>query len=228
MHRKSKRVSQDMAGLKEIEGNPAVHSINIVADYWDTMWQAYFLMRKKIFMETSTYFAASPLEGEWNLTLVGGAEGNILNVSGFDSIDTIPVNSTYKLERAMQPRLLRARFGNGWHDSEKTHRWTGGDSNRSGIVLECATDGLSFDLHASYYPLNPDNSLAIYFNGEEKAKCRDNSSCMVSGLVLMRGENLLEFRMALHPTHPPNGDPRRLGYAFKSIDITAVGNQEIR
>lgn len=52
--------------------------------------------------------------------------------------------------------------------------------------------------------------------------CDSNSSCLVKGLILKKGENIVEFRAKLPGEQPGNGDPRKLNYSFESIQIQEV------
>lgn len=96
-------VSPDMAELKKIGGNPLVESVNILGtDWWDILWEANFLMRKKLYFETSTYAGrtASSLDGKWNLIhLIGGSPEDD-DKSFALSEEIIPVNASYILVRS--------------------------------------------------------------------------------------------------------------------------------
>ena len=222
-------VSKDMVDLRKIEDDPRVESINILRSaFWDTVWQAHFLMRKPLYFESTTYYdyTAKGLDGQWDLKTTSPSNAEIIHVGSFDKVktgsesDTIAVNSSYSLERAGAGRTLRARFEKGWYDSEGTHIWTGESGDASTIILHCSKDKLAIDLRASYWPLDPNNHLSIYLNGSKVADCPDNSSCRAEGMVLSAGQNELLFMTALPPTVPPTADPRRLGYAFRSIELS--------
>jgi len=102
-------VSKDMADLKKIESDPLIESVNILgSDYWDILWQTNFLMRKKLYFETSTYAGRtqSKLEGQWDLL-------RLSKETIFDG-DTIPINSSYVVKKVKRPpedswRLIQSK-----------------------------------------------------------------------------------------------------------------------
>jgi hypothetical protein len=227
-------VREDIAALKEIESNSLVDSINITtADNWDNMWYAHFLMRKKLYYKNSVYYPASSLIGHW--TLKEGIEDlDILHVDGFETPDaaghaagastfgtkTIPVNSSFVLERlGAASNILQAKTDAGWHASEGTLIWTGGESSVSTIILTSA-DRLVINFRLKYWPLNPNNRLSIYLNGAKVTDCPNSNHCEADEITLAKGQNVLELRAMLQPEVPGNGDPRRLGFAVQSIDIS--------
>lgn len=213
-------VTADLADLKRVEENPLVESINVTGTrMWDMMWQIHFLLRKKLFFQTRTYYAATSLDGQWDLRATGQANIDILHIASFEPVETITINSSYVLERPYSSRVLRARFGAGWHESERTHRWTGPDSNTSSIVLDSTLDHLPIAVGASYWPLDPNNRLSIFLDGARVADCPDNRSCRADRIVLSKGNSILEFRCAIPPSMPAGADTRRVGYAFTSIEI---------
>ena len=234
MWQTGKVVRQDIADLKKVEDSPFIDSINIeTTNVWDNMWYVHFLMRKKLYFKHAVYYGTSELVGDWTLkSLEEETVPDILHIRGFENgtvtaptagtgleaIKTLPVSTSFVLERS-RSIPLQAQFGSGWYAAEPTHRWSGGDSNNSSLILRAA-ERLTVDLSAQYAPLNPGNRLSIYVNGEKVAECPGRSSCQASGLPLTPGHNLVEFRAALPPSLPSNGDPRLLGYAFQSIDIT--------
>lgn len=97
--KRNRMVDSDMADLRKIESNNLVKSINILGtDPWDILWEVNFLMRKKLYFETSTYGGrtASNLDGEWNLIRCFPAiSGKSITLSE----EIIPVNSSYMLIR---------------------------------------------------------------------------------------------------------------------------------
>jgi hypothetical protein len=63
-----KRVQPQYQDLVAVDADPKVESVNILGTSgWETMWAAYFLMDKKIYMETQTYYRASALKGAYDL-----------------------------------------------------------------------------------------------------------------------------------------------------------------
>lgn len=222
-------VRPELAALQAIEANPEVDSINILGesgDYWNIMWKAHFLMRKKLYPETKTYWLAEELIGDWDLHSINRQgrfvdDDGILQLrnDGFGARGVINVNLSYTLTRA---RELRGRYGSGWYVSEETHRWTGNSSAVAQVVLELTTDRKPISLSLTYWPLNPRNQLSVYLNDDFLTNCGDIRSCAVTRIDLKRGTNILEFRSKLPPERPTNGDARSLGYAFGKIAIDPI------
>ncbi len=91
-------VSKDMVDLKKIEADPCIESVNLLgSDWWDILWQTNFLMRKKLYFETTTYQGrnASNLEGQWDLIQRTKETFNQSTILG----EIIPVNSSYVLKK---------------------------------------------------------------------------------------------------------------------------------
>lgn len=225
-------VSKDLADLRRVEDDTRVESVNILrSDYWQTLWQANFLMRKKLYFENTTYYAATTLDGQWDLKPPTMSANDIIHVTDFDigknanDPSTLTVNSSYVLERVGPIRTLDVRFEKGWHNSEGAHIWTGESSEDSTITLQCPKDKVAIDFRAIYWPLDPNNHLSIILNGIKVAECPDNHSCEALGLILSQGQNVLTFKTALPAAIPGNGDPRHLGYAFNSINISPSKTQ---
>jgi hypothetical protein len=68
--RRSRVVTPEIAALRAIEKMPQINSINIHSmECWDILWQAYFLMGKKLYFAYSSYAGreATPLQGDWDL-----------------------------------------------------------------------------------------------------------------------------------------------------------------
>jgi hypothetical protein len=89
-------VTPEMAALSRIENDPKVGSINILdGSWWHMLWETNFLMRKKLYFQSSTYAGrmASELNGEWDLARtrdVGPAA---------ESEDIVPLNTSYYLRK---------------------------------------------------------------------------------------------------------------------------------
>ena len=220
-----KSVDKDMADLKKVENLSSIQSINILGtDWWDVMWAANFLMRKKLYFQTATYsgYDSSALMGEWDLERLGGARDGILRTVGFNEVETIVVNSSYVLKKAGTAGTLTVQLGKGWYDSEVTHRWTGKGSDVVTIIFQSPTDELAIDFRATYWPLDPNNRISIYLNGDKIVDCPDDKFCQISHMILSKGQNTLEFRTAIPPAPPGTHDRRRLGYAFTAIEISTA------
>jgi len=131
--------------------------------------------------------------------------------------NTIVINPTYSLVKGI-PRL-NAKFGDGWANNEGTHRWTTSDT--ATIIINAADDNINVTLNLECYPLNVNNSLSVYLNGE-KINTDDSDGAFLFNLLLKKGDNIIEFKAKLPPESPNNGDPRYLDYMFKLIQIQEV------
>lgn len=98
MSNTSLQVTKKMADLKKNENLPLLASINILGEsWWDIMWATNFLLRKKLYRETPTYYPASKLEGEWDLVR---RSANNFNPLESNTEKTILLNSDYMLCKA--------------------------------------------------------------------------------------------------------------------------------
>ena len=207
----------DAISLQGIRNNEEIGSINIPSDggiYWNIMWEAYSMFPKKLFFEQPTYYPSTPLNGEWWLV-----RNDFLVISYLDDPNTIiPINSRYSLRRASSG--FNVQFGVGWSDSEEVRRWTIADD--ASIIVYSNLDNIHTNLTLKYNPLNIDNRLSLYLNGNKVQDCDDNSSCLVKDLVFRKGENVIEFKAKLPPQQPGYGDPRELCYCFQLIKFEQV------
>lgn len=226
-------VGKSLYDLKRIESNSRVQSINIFdSDWWDVMWEANFLLRKKLYFRVGTYYPSSSLDGDWNLRAINSAafrsDDNLLTIIGFekdDDVETIPVNESYVLEKVGAHGLLTVQFGEGWYESEGDHRWTGRKSAPAILILKCAVGNRVVDLHLKYRPMDSRNSFSVYLNENKIGDCA-GQDCVIKGQVL-KYKNILEFKSSLPPVLPGtiipgNDDQRTLSYAFSAIEIRAV------
>jgi len=96
-------VTRDMADLARLADDPRIASVNILGDdWWQILWEARFLMTKRLYFETSTYAGrpASELRGEWDLVRRDTrGDASMLLVGEDVPHDVIPVNSSYFLRR---------------------------------------------------------------------------------------------------------------------------------
>jgi hypothetical protein len=217
-------VTRDQADLARLEKDPSIESVNVLgSDWWRTMWSAHFLMRKKLYFESDTYYQRNKLEGAWDLIFDG--KPGIVRLPGFTDFQTIRLNQSYALEKG---RPLKARLGKGWYPEEESHQWSGRDYENATIVLESSLERINVDLLARYVPLDINNRMTIYLNGARIVDCPDSSSCQARSVSLPKGNSILEFRTAIPPKPPGGPDPRTLGYAFSMIEIRPSAAEEPR
>jgi hypothetical protein len=138
----------------------------------------------------------------------------VLRIVGFDNVEIIPVSSTYMLRKAEGIRVFP---GDGWHRSPDRTNWRSG--KRSRLLFQSPRDQLPIDLRATYWALDPTNRISIYVNEKKMADCPDNRFCEINGMMMSKGENIVEFRTATLTEPPRPNDQRSLGYEFAAIEI---------
>ncbi len=106
----SKRIDEGIIDLKRVHALENVSSINIEeSGHWTQMWMYYFLMgNKPISLKYSTYWNATPLNGEWTLH----SNLDIINVTIRN--DPILINDCCYLEKNV---IFNATYGQGWYYS---------------------------------------------------------------------------------------------------------------
>jgi hypothetical protein len=63
-----KRADRQYRDLLNIDRDNRIESVNVMGpDGWDSMWAAYFLMHKKLYMEYASYWPQSELKGTYDL-----------------------------------------------------------------------------------------------------------------------------------------------------------------
>jgi len=200
-----------------------VSSINIPSEpphpmaFWNIMWEAYYLYPLPVFFEQETYYAKSPLNGEWWLERHNdNMRNSILSVahSTGNNRELIRVNKGYSLIH--RNRTLRLRFGEGWSGIEAGHRWTNAQS--AYVEAEAMVEGVDVELSLAYLPLLKDNRLQIYLNDQFYSDGGWDS--FTGRLVLKKGKNRLELRAMCPPHVPGGGEQRCLGYDFTRIGLT--------
>jgi hypothetical protein len=209
-------VPRAVAELTKLESDPRITSINLVSGtFWDGMWETTFLFHKPLYHLHPTYYPSRPLLGEW--TLQDGA-APILTVEPCQRPQDVRLNERFVAVPNGSADLL-ASWDRGWHDDERTHRWTA-DTVASIRIRSRSRDRITIVL--AYRALNAGNLVAVRLNGERLGDCSRPDRCEIPG-KLHDGDNLLELVGALPPERPNNGDPRQLGIAFSRIGIAETG-----
>jgi lipoprotein signal peptidase len=209
-------VSRPLAGLLKLEADPRITSINIVTpSFWESMWESTFLFHKPLYHRLTTYYPAQPLRGEW--TLEDGFDG-ILKLEPCQRGQDIRVNERFFVSPNGIPGVS-ASWDRGWHDSERTHRWTA--EQVASIRIRSRSRG-RITITMAYSPLNDHNQIAARLNGERLADCSRLHRCQMDAR-LEEGDNLLDLVSTLAPERPDNGDSRRLGISVSEIAIVETG-----
>jgi hypothetical protein len=150
--------------------------------------------------------------------ITGTGTDKILSILPKTDPVTIQVNSTYSLRKSAPGFTIN--FGDGWSGCELDRRWT--ISDVASIIVDSDAEKIRTDLILRYAPLNENNSLAVYLNGINIMDCNSNNSCVIKGLSLQKGENIIEFKAKLPAELPGNGDPRKLCYSFELIQFQKI------
>src|SRR5205807_8225516 len=117
-------------------------SINISGGaYWPTMWMAYFLMHKKLYLENENYYATSELVGEYDLKDNANVVSQIVHVKPAATPPITRLNERFTLFGPSRKKVS-AKLGVGWHLGEIGHVWSGKNGKVSSIIIHSQDDGV--------------------------------------------------------------------------------------
>jgi hypothetical protein len=216
------KVESEYETLRGLERTNSVESINVSSgDYWPTMWIAYFLIHKKLYLENPSYYVMSEPLGEYDLVDKVGSQ--LLRVKPVAAQAIKVANERFALVGPVQ-RKVRAKFGTGWYLGEVGQVWSGKDGKRSSIILHALDDGVRVRLRFLCSPLRGNDHLRLQAGGEEISAAVDVASngpeeIRVSDLVLKKGDTEVDIISELEPTQPNATDPRPVSYSFRSIEV---------
>ena len=212
----SKRIDEGIIDLKRVHALENVSSINIEeSGHWTQMWMYYFLMgNKPISLKYSTYWNATPLNGEWTLH----SNLDIINVTLRN--DPIRISDCCYLEKNV---IFNATYGQGWYSSEYNTtlrwRWTGATNDSSSIILHLAQPQ-QIDLDLSYWSLNSEDELAVLIDSTPLQVCSERNHCRISGINLTSGTHILTLKTTLPSQPAGERDTRTLSYAYSNITFS--------
>ena len=218
------RVEPEYEALRGLEHTKGVTSINVLGDdYWPTMWTAYFLMHKTIYLAHRSYYAMSEPVGEYDLEDRASSRAEIVHVKPIEVPAVLPLNKRFVLVGPLQ-RKVRAELGVGWFLGETGHVWSGKDGKRASVILHSQDDGVQVRLRLICYPLRENDNLTVLFHGERLGAVTDTQSggrkeIKISELVLNKGDNEVDIISELDPIHPNATDPRLVSHSFTSVEI---------
>jgi hypothetical protein len=218
------RVEPEYEVLRGLERTRSVTSINVLSDvYWPTLWTAYFLMHKKLYLAHQSYYATSELVGEYDLDDKARSSAEIIHVKSVVPPALTTLNNRFTLIGPVK-RKVRGELGAGWYLGEPGHVWSGKEGKRSLVVLYSRDDDIPARLRMICYPLRDNDNLTVLLQGRPLSATVENGAdgrreITVQELKLSKGTNELAIDSELPPT-PPNGtDPRPVSYSFTSIEI---------
>ena len=183
--------------------------------HWTQMWMYYFLMgNKPIYLKYSTYWNATPLEGEWTL------KTNLDIIHSTIRNDPLVINDCCYLEKNV---TFNATFGEGWYYPESNDtlrwRWTGAHDQSSSIILYLA-EPRQIDLDLTYWSLDPGDELAVMIDTTPLQVCSERNHCRISDINLTSGSHILTLKTKLPPQSAGNRDTRTLSYAYSNITFS--------
>jgi hypothetical protein len=218
------RVEPEYEVLRGLERTQSVTSINVLSDvYWPTMWTAYFLMHKNIYLANTSYYATSELKGEYDLEDNGGLRSQIVHVKPIETPPTATLNQRFTLVGPVK-RKLRAELGAGWYLGEVGHVWTGKDGKRVSIKVHSQDDGVRARLRLTYGSARNNDRMTVRAGGEPLASTVNPQpngleQITVPELVFNKGDTEVDIISDLDPIQGNPADPRLLSHAFTSVDI---------
>lgn len=218
------RVEPEYESLRGLERAKSVGSINVLGGaFWPTMWTAYFLMHKKLYLEHQSYYATSDLVGEYDLEDKISAGSEIVHVKPIERPSVALLNQRFTLIGPLK-RKVRAKLGVGWFFGEIGHVWSGKDGRRASIILHSQNDGMKVRLRLICSPLRGNDRLMLQSHGERLSYTIDTKpdgreEIEVSQLALNKGDNEVDIISELDPIHPNAADPRLVSYSFSSVEV---------
>jgi hypothetical protein len=218
------RVEPEFEVLRGVEHTRSVKSINVLADvYWPTLWTAYFLIHKKLYLAHQSYYQMSELIGEYDLEDNARSRAEIVHVKPIETPVVAPLNKRFVLVGPAK-RRVRAELGVGWFLGETGHVWSGKDGKRASVILHSQDNGVRVRLRLICYPLRENDRLTVVFHGERLSAVTDSQpdgrkEIKISELALNKGDNEVDIISELDPIHPNATDPRLVSHSFTSVEI---------
>ena len=218
------RVEPEYEILRGLERTKNVNSINVLGgDFWPTMWTAYFLMHKTLYLEHPSYYKTSELVGEYDLEDRVSLGSEIVHVKPIEVPAVAQLNERFTMVGPLN-RKVRAKLGVGWYLGEIGHAWSGKDGKRSSIILHSQADRVRVRLKLICAPLRANDSLMLQSHGGSLSAAVNtqpdgHEEIKISELVLNKGDNEVDIISELDPILPNAADPRLVSYCFSSIEV---------
>ena len=215
-------VTADMADLRKFDFDPRIDSINIFTyEPWAYLWENYFLMHKKLYFSNTWYARPQgPPRGDFDLVERSG-QRDIITVQSSRNESEIFLNETYWLVKKATSRRPLVKLGDGWWGREPTHRWTGSAGDTFSLELDSDVEDMTVDLDVLGEPAVQGNMLTVFLNDKQVESEQTDHTLIVHKLCLMRGKNILKFKMSVPPRRLSQADPRALGYFIRRVTIVA-------
>jgi hypothetical protein len=218
------KVEPNYESLRGLERTSSVKSINVSSgDYWPTMWVAYFLIHKKLYLENPSYYIMSEPLGDYDLVDKVSLTSDIVRVKRVEAPVVQQINERFTLVGPVK-RRVRAKLGTGWYLGEVGLAWCGKNGKRTSIILHTLDDGVRVRLRFVYSPLRANDRLMLEAGGEtlnatagKDSKGREEIN--VSNLALKKGDTEVDIISELEPTQPNATDPRPVSYCFSAVEV---------
>ncbi|MEC7640654.1 MAG: hypothetical protein VYC17_00715 [Nitrospinota bacterium] len=215
MTKHSRSVSADLASLQKVSDNPSVRSINIRgSDWWEILWQTNFLLRKRLFFETSTYQGRerSALLGEWDLL---NRHSEIVHLRGFEKVEHLDINPTYYLKKTWAPDKFGVKFGKGWQVIGKNRLRM--HSNQAKVFIHSPEEFQVIDLKANFESTIPNQRLFINLQDKHLREC--SSVCQAKKIPLTDGKNVIKFQIQESHENLVSDELKSSGWILTSLNI---------
>uniref|UniRef100_UPI00404AB013 hypothetical protein n=1 Tax=Cephaloticoccus sp. TaxID=1985742 RepID=UPI00404AB013 len=218
-------VESNLPELQVLESYAQVDSVNLmVPQLWERLWSNSFLLRKKQFLDVSTYEGRLPtgLHGEWDLN------GGLMQIK-LPGEDSIKINNRYSIVRTGSPWFIRATFDEGWHKPElwrarKTRYWRWSFPVGWLAIENTQERPLSVVLHLECRNLEA-RDLEIWVDQEHQQNLHlgtDIATISTRPLLIGPGRSKIALKVGAF-TGPTNGsDQRLLGVAVYAITVEVL------
>jgi hypothetical protein len=220
-------VKPEFSALLDIDRDENVRSVNIFGrNGWQTMWEAYFLMHKQLYMQYDTYYPSSQLRGTYDLLDEVTEAQEIIHVTPNHRANLRLVSKRFTVSMP-QDRVITAKLGSGWHSNEPSHVWSGLGGRHASIIVRSATEPCSVRVTLKCSPLQPKDDLQVR-HGDKLLPVRETiegglRKIETPPFELHRGDNTVALTARLDPVRPNSLDSRKLSFSFAAIDIEAIG-----
>lgn len=217
-------VEPEYESLVGLEHTQSVKSINVLSGaFWPTMWTAYFLMHKKLYLANQSYYVTSEPVGEYDLEDNTNSLSRVVQVKPIEKAAVTQLNERFTLV-GPQTSKVRAKLDAGWFFGEVGYIWTGKDGKRASIILHSQNDGVKVRLKLICAPLRANDSLTLQSHGERlaatiNAQPNGHEEINMPELVLNKGDNEVDIMSELDPARPSKLDPRLLSHCFSLVEV---------
>jgi hypothetical protein len=221
-------VPSEMRNLLKTDRDPKIRSVNIMAEnaYWETLWENYFLIHKRLYFNSVSYRNLSSLDGDWDVDMKGAPfferslKGRIDfdlvkgRISSFEPLLITDENSSYRVHRrytVQQSEDVKAGLAKGCDKSGDVVMMKA-DSDACELEVRVPESGYQAKLRFLVSTGASDQGLEVKLDGRTLLRCTV-PYCPSDTFPLQRGENKIQFRRF---RTEGSSDPIR----FELLDLT--------